>query len=102
MTARCEPNTQPEDTLAISTAPSWNSFASTHNIQCFGDGEKNVNFSEPLYDASMQRQPTVSAVHTNDELAKAINSLLTKNEAVMLSKSKILKFDGSASNFQRF
>ena len=53
-------------------------------------------------DTGMNRQPTERAVNTNDELAKAINRLSITNEAVMLPKSEILKFDGSARNFQRF
>ena len=71
-------------------------------MRCFGDGERIVNFREPFYDTGMNRQPAERAVHTNDELAKAINRLSITNETVMLPKSDILKFDGSARIFQRF
>ena len=111
-TLRLNQHTRPPDvdptvartdvTTAISTAPRWNPVVSTHNMRCFGDGERTVNFREPLYDTGMNRQSAQRAVNTNDELAKAINRLSITNEAVMLPKSELLKSDGSARNFQRF
>ena len=43
-------------TTAISTAPRWNPVVSTYNMRCFGDGERTVNFREPLYNTGMKRQ----------------------------------------------
>ena len=74
---------------------------STHKMRCFGDGERTVNFREPLYDTCMNRQPAERAVNTNDEPAKAINFLLITNKAVMLPKSEILTFDGLATVFDQ-
>ena len=71
-------------------------------MRCCGDVERPVNFREPLHDKGMKQQPAERTVNTNDELAKAINRLSITNEVVMLPKSEILKFDGSARNFQRF
>ena len=89
-------------TTAISTAQRWNPVVSTHNMRCFGDGETTVNFREPLYDTGMNRQPTESAVNTNDELAKAIIRLSITNEAVMLLKSRFSNFTVRHAIFNGF
>ena len=41
-------------TTATSTAQRWNPIVSTHNMRCFGDGERTVNFCEYLYDTCMK------------------------------------------------
>ena len=92
--------------LTVQTNPTintkWNPVVSAGNYRLFGDGERTVNFREPLYDTNVPRKPPEATGSAHEELAQAMKRLAVANEAVMLPKSEILRFDGSARNFQRF
>ena len=74
----------------------------TQQYRLYGDGERTVNFREPYYDTNVPQQAQHTQSDPGTDLAAAISKLAVANQASMLPKSEIIKFDGSARNFQRF
>ena len=103
-------STRPESTPAWTTQPTSTATASTNPVsttapRLYGDDTGTQRFRQPFYDTNVQQQPRSTAPPTSDPantLALAISRLAVANESVTLPKSEIIKFDGSARNFQRF
>ena len=78
---------------------------STTAPRLYGDDAGIHRFRQPFYDTDFQQQPRSTVPQNSDPantLALAISRLAVANESVTLPKSEIIKFDGSARNFQRF
>ena len=83
------------------TAPTYRNFGDAEDgfklLQQFNQRKSNTGYIPPAITST--ERPTQDA---SIQIAAALERLAQSNEAALLPKSEIIRFDGDAKNYQRF